>query len=71
MHAVYFVAVENKASCLLSHRYSIRVLLDIHAVKGSQNGLDNSGQVGSNRAVASTTIGPRQSQTTQEELCSK
>lgn len=28
------------------HRYGLRVLLDIHAVAGSQNGFDNSGQVG-------------------------
>lgn len=26
-------------------RYGLRVLLDIHAVQGSQNGFDNSGQV--------------------------
>lgn len=29
-----------------SPRYGIKVLLDIHALAGSQNGFDNSGQVG-------------------------
>ena len=28
----------------MCHKYGIKVLLDIHAMKGSQNGFDNSGQ---------------------------
>jgi len=27
----------------LFHKYGIKVLLDVHGVKGSQNGYDNSG----------------------------
>ena len=32
-----------------AQKYDIKVLLDVHAVKGSQNGYDNSGQ--SNRTI--------------------
>jgi aryl-phospho-beta-D-glucosidase BglC (GH1 family) len=30
----------------LCEKYDLKVLLDIHAMKGSQNGLDNSGTTG-------------------------
>jgi len=28
-----------------AHKYGLKVLLDVHALKGSQNGFDNSGQM--------------------------
>jgi glucan 1,3-beta-glucosidase len=61
----------------LCRRYNLKVLLDIHAVQGSQNGFDNSGRTmnlewttfSSNKVTAPTNTTASDTTTTPLLLC--